>query len=205
MSDMNVFRRDQLDALREIGNIGSGNAATALAQFLNRKIDMDVPQAKILPINDIPALFGGPEARVLGIYLKVLGSITGRFMLMIPETTALRMLNILIPGCEVKSGQEMGELERSCMREIGNILAGAFLNALSGLTNIPILCSLPTLAFDMAGALLDAVVGEMAAVSDDVLMIETSFFDDAQDLRMHIFLLPDPASILKLFDLLGIK
>ncbi|HNV71702.1 MAG TPA: chemotaxis protein CheC [Candidatus Ozemobacteraceae bacterium] len=205
MSDFDVIRRDQLDALREIGNIGSGNAATALAQFLNRKIDMDVPQAKILPINQIPGLFGGPEARVLGIYLKVLGSITGRFMLMIPEVTAIRMLNILIPGCEITSGQQMGDMERSCMREIGNILAGSFLNALSGLTNVPVLCSLPTLAFDMAGALLDTVVGEMIAYSDDVLMIETSFFDDNQDLRMHIFLMPDAESIQKLFELLGIK
>jgi len=205
MQDVSALRKDQLDALRELGNIGSGNAATALAQFLNRKIDMDVPQAKILPFYQIPELVGGPEVQVMGIFLKVMGNISGRFLLLIPETTALKLLRTLIPGCEVQTPSNMSELENSCMREVGNILAGAFLNALSVLTQTPMLNSLPVMAFDMAGALLDSIISDMAEVSDYVLMIETAFIESQENLKLHIFLLPDPASLGQLLDLLGVK
>jgi len=205
MQDVSNLRKDQLDALREVGNIGSGNAATALAQFLSRKIDMAVPQAKILPLQDVAALVGGPVERVMGIYLRVMGNISGRFLLLMPEGTTIKLLHNLIPGCEVDKPQNMSELERSCMREVGNILAGAFLNALSVLTKTPMLNSLPTMAFDMAGALVDAVIAEMVAVSDHVLMIETAFMDDVENLRIHIFLLPDPNSLETLLESLGVK
>jgi chemotaxis protein CheC len=205
MQDISNLRRDQLDALRELGNIGSGNAATALAQFLNRKIDMAVPQAKILPLTEIPTLVGGPEQQVLGIFLKVMGNISGRFLLLIPDVTAIKLFGILMPGYEIGSLMKMGELESSCMREVGNILAGAFLNALSVITRTPMLNSLPSLSYNMAGALLSVVVTEMAAVSDHVLMIETSFIDDQENLKIHIFLLPDPQSLSTLLELLGVK
>ena len=205
MQDIHQLRQDQLDALRELGNIGSGNAATALAQFLNRKIDMEVPQAKILPLTEIPALVGGPEQQVLGIFLRVMGKVSGRFLLLIPEPTAIKLLCALMPGCPVKSLMTMGDMESSCLREVGNILAGAFLNALSVITRTPMLNSLPSLSFNMAGALLGVVIAEMAAISDHVLMIETSFKDNQENLTIHIFLLPDPVSLETLLESLGVK
>ena len=205
MQDVSNLRKDQLDALREFGNIGSGNAATALAQFLNRKIDMTVPKAKILPFRDVAQLIGGPEEKVMGIFLRVMGDISGKFLLLIPEEASIKLLHALMPGFEISAPHRMGEMEISCMREVGNILAGAFLNALSILTNTTILNSLPTLAFDMAGALIDTVVADMAVVSDHVLMLETSFVESEEDLKLHIFLLPDPDSLGHLLDLLGVK
>ena len=205
MQDVSNLRKDQLDAIRELGNIGSGNAATALAQFLNRKINMTVPKAKILPFGEVAQLIGGPEERVMGIFLKVMGNISGKFLLLIPEKGAVQLLQALMPGFAIANPADFGEMEISCMREIGNILAGAFLNALSVLTNTPMLNALPTLAFDMAGALIDTVVADMTAVSDHVLMIETSFFESSEDLKLHIFLLPDPDSLGQLLSLLGVK
>lgn len=204
MQDVTNLTRTQLDALREVGNIGSGNAASALAQFLNRKIDMAVPSASILDFNAIPSLIGGRDKQVMGIFLKVMGEISGRFLLLIPANTSLKLLHTLIPGCEIDSPLKMGELESSCMREVGNILAGAFLNALSVLTQTPMLNSLPSMTFDMAGAMIDSVVADMTAVSDKVLMIETSFIDCEEDLRIHIFLLPDPASLNLLLQKIGV-
>lgn len=204
MQDVTNLTKTQLDALREIGNIGSGNAASALAQFLNRKIDMAVPSASIMDFNAIPGLIGGPQKTVMGIFLKVMGEVSGRFLLLIPEKTALRLLHTLIPGCEIDSPLKMGELESSCMREVGNILAGAFLNALSVITQTPMLNSLPSMTFDMAGALIDSIVADMTSVSDKVLMIETSFIESEEDLRIHIFLLPDPASLQLLLQKIGV-
>ncbi|HOY65660.1 MAG TPA: chemotaxis protein CheC [Candidatus Ozemobacteraceae bacterium] len=205
MQDISELRKDQLDALREVGNIGSGNACTALAQFLNRKIDMDVPQAKILPLNEMSMLIGGPEEMVIGIFLKVMGNISGRFLLLIPESTGVKLMKTLIPGSTVMKASAMNDLEVSCMREVGNILAGAFLNALSVLTRTPMLNSLPSMAFDMAGALIDSVIADMAAVSDHVLMIETSFIESDENLKIHIFLMPDIDSLGHLLDQLGVK
>lgn len=205
MDDVSNLRKDQIDALREVGNIGSGNAATALAQFLGRKIEMAVPEARILPLQTVASLVGGPEEQVMGIYLRVMGKISGRFLLLISENTAIRLLHNLIPGCTVEKPQDMSELERSCMREVGNILAGSFLNALSILTKTTMLNSLPMMAFDMAGALIDAVIAEMVSVSDHVLMIEAAFKDSVDDLRIHIVLLPDPTSLETLLESVGAK
>jgi chemotaxis protein CheC len=204
MEDVTTLTKIQLDALREVGNIGSGNAASALAQFLNRKIDMAVPSASILDFKEIPALLGGPATRVMGIFLKVLGEISGRFLLLIPEKTSIKLLKTLIPGCEIEDPLNMSELEGSCMREVGNILAGAFLNALSSLTQTPMLNSLPSMTYDMAGAMIDSVVADMTAVSDKVLMIETSFIESEEDLRIHIFLLPEPKSLSLLLQKIGV-
>lgn len=204
MEDVTTLTKIQLDALREVGNIGSGNAASALAQFLNRKIDMAVPSATILDFKDIPSLLGGPGTRVMGIFLKVLGEISGRFLLLIPEKTSIKLLQTLIPGCEIEDPLNMSELEGSCMREVGNILAGAFLNALSSLTQTPMLNSLPSMTYDMAGAMIDSVVADMTAVSDKVLMIETSFIESEEDLRIHIFLLPEPKSLTLLLQKIGV-
>ena len=204
MDNVLNITREQLDALREIGNIGSGNAASALAQFLNRKIDMSVPNASIMDLNDIPKIVGGPNTPLLGIFLKIMGEISGRFLLLIPETTSIKILQTLMPGFEISSLTKMGEMESSCMREIGNILAGAFLNALSVLTQTPMLNSLPSLNFDYAGAMIDNVVADMTAVSDKVLMMETSFIEEQEDMRIHIFILPAPDSLKLLLQKIGV-
>ena len=204
MDNVLNITREQLDALREIGNIGSGNAASALAQFLNRKIDMAVPNASIMDLNDIPKIVGGPNTPLLGIFLKIMGEISGRFLLLIPESTSIKILKTLMPSFEINSLTKMGEMESSCMREIGNILAGAFLNALSVLTQTPMLNSLPSLNFDYAGAMIDNVVADMTAVSDKVLMMETSFIEEEEDMKIHIFILPAPDSLKLLLQKIGV-
>ena len=195
--------KNQLDALREVGNIGSGNAATALAQFLNRKIDMTVPNAAIMDLDDIPNLVGGPKQTILGVFLRIMGEISGRFLLFIPENTSIKMLRYLIPECKIESLTNIDEIESSCLREIANILAGAFLNALSVLTKTTMLNSLPYLSFDYSGAIIDNVVADMTAVSDKVLMMETSLIEEKENLLLHIFILPAPNSLELLLDRIG--
>ncbi len=197
--------KNQLDALREVGNIGSGNAATALAQFLNRKIDMTVPNVAIMELNEIPKIVGGPKQTILGIFLRIMGEISGRFLLFIPESTSIKMLKYLIPNSNIESLTKIDEIESSCLRELANILAGAFLNALSVLTKTTMLNSLPYMNFDYAGAIIDNVVADMTAVSDKVLMIETSLIEEKEDLLLHIFILPAPNSLELLLDRIGVS
>lgn len=195
----------QLDALREIGNIGSGNAATALAQFLNRKIDMTVPNASIMGFNEISNLVGGANKKILGIFLRIMGEISGRFLLLVSENTAIKMLKTLIPGCEVESLIKLNEMENSCLREVGNIIAGSFLNAMSVLTQTTMLNSLPSIKYDYAGTLIDDVVTDMVTVSKKVLMLETSFIEESEDMRIHIFILPASESLDLLLERIGVK
>ncbi|MBI3038069.1 chemotaxis protein CheC [bacterium] len=205
MRDLCTLNQKQLDALRELGNIGCGNAATALAQFLNRRISMSVPNAQILPFSKVAELAGGPEERVMGIYLRVLGKIKGSFLLLMPERTTIRMLKILIPTSTVEIPLKINDFERSCLCEMGNILAGSFLNALSAIVNVPMFNSIPSLAFDMAGALIDSVILGMGDVGDHVLMVETMFTDNQENLKMHIFLLPDPVSLELILSAIGVN
>lgn len=194
----------QLDALKEVGNIGAGNAASALAQFLGRRIDMTVPSAMIMNLDEIPALVGGPDKPVMGIFLKVFGGLSGVFLLFMPQNTASRLLHALIPDCKNDTPQTMTDFETSCIKEVGNILSGSFLNALSTFTKNPTFNSLPYVQFDMAGALIDSVVAGASLISDKVLMIETSFSEAEEDLKIHVFLLPTPDSLAKLLDSLRI-
>lgn len=194
----------QLDALKEIGNIGSGNAASALAQFLNRKIDITVPNASMVKFGEISEIVGGPQAEIVGVFLRILGEISGRFLLVIPSDISLKLLNHFMPGSQTTNPTNMTEIEKSCMCEVGNILVGAFLNALSVLTQTTMLNSLPSMCCDMAGALIDSIVAGMASVSDDVLMIETSFIEESEDLRINIFLLLEPQSLHLLLQKIGV-
>jgi len=188
----------QLDVLKEIGNIGSGNAATALAKMLNRKIDMDVPRAKILEFNEVSDMLGGAELPVVGILLKVSGDLTGNIMFILQLNAADRLVNMLlgnyvseIDAASSEFSRQYSEIEISALKEIGNILSGSYLSALSALTNLKIIPSVPELAIDMAGAILSVPAIEFGKVGDTVLYIETEFSEGNDKVMGDFFLVPD--------------
>lgn len=180
----------QLDVLKEIGNIGAGNAATALAKLLNRKVDMDVPRAKILEFKDVSDTLGGAELPVVGILLKVSGDLTGNIMFILQQKAASMLVNMLM-GRPLDEVHEFTEMEISALKEIGNILAGSYLSALSSLTNLMIMPSIPDLAIDMAGAILSVPAIEFGKVGDTVLYIETEFSEGFDKVVGDFFLVPD--------------
>lgn len=193
----------QLDVLREIGNIGAGNAATALAKMLNRKVDMDVPRVKILEFKEVSETLGGAELPVVGILLKVDGDLTGSIMFILQQKAATILVNMLM-GMPTDVAEEnccdrpFTELEVSALKEIGNILAGSYLSALSSLTNLKILPSVPDMAIDMAGAILSVPAIEFGKVGDTVLYIETEFSEGNDKVVGDFLLVPD----LKTYDIL---
>lgn len=200
--DLETLNDMVIDILREIGNIGAGNAATSLAKMLDKKVDMDVPQVKILEFKDVPMLIGGEENLVIGIYFNLEGDLTGSFMFLLDKESAFALLNLMMP----MNFTELDEMSISALKEIGNILSGAYISSLASLTNLNISISIPSISHDMAGAILSVPAIQFGMVSDKVLIVENEFFeDDKSDLiRGYFLLVPDLDSYDVLLGSLGV-
>jgi chemotaxis protein CheC len=195
----------QLDALREVGNVGAGNAATALSQIINRKIDMTVPQVAIMPLGDVPDVVGGPEIMVAGVYLRVFGPAPSSILFLLPRESAFTLVDMLM-GRERGSTDHLDQMDESALLEIGNILAGAYLNALSFFTMFTLLPSIPALAMDMAGAILSVILSQLGQMGDHALVIETEFSTEGDGgVKGHFFLIPDPGSLGTILSAIGVK
>lgn len=195
----------QLDALKEVGNVGAGNAATALSQIINRKIDMTVPKVAILPLGDVPDVVGGPEIMVAGVYLRVFGPAPSSILFLLPRESAFALVDMLM-GRERGLTDHLDSMDESALLEIGNILAGAYLNALSFFTKFTLLPSIPALAMDMAGAILSVILSQLGQMGDHALVIETEFSTEGDGgVKGHFFLIPDPGSLGTILAAIGVK
>lgn len=194
----------QLDALREIGNVGAGNAATALSQIINLKIDMTVPQVSIMPLGEVPEVVGGPDAMVAGVFLRVFGPAPGSILFLLPRESAFTLVDMLM-GRTPGSTLSLNSLDESALMEIGNILAGAYLNALSHFTKLTLLPSIPALAMDMAGAILSVILIQLGQMGDHALVIETEFTTESDGVKGHFFLIPDPGSLATILAAIGVR
>ena len=199
-----------LDVLKEIGNIGAAHAATALSNLLGKKIDMRVPKVEMVSFNDMMELAGGSENVVVGIYLRIEGDAEGSMFFILPIEQANRFIRRLIydESFDFKK-QPVSELGLSAMQEMGNILSGSYLSALSDFTNLKIYPTVPGLSVDMFGAIISIGLIELSHISDNVIVINTSIFEDgAEDqetVKGHFFLLPDPDSFDAIFKALGVS
>lgn len=200
ISNINSFH---LDVLKEIGNIGAGNAATALAKLLDKKIDMKVPQIRVMKFSEVSDVLGGAETEVAGILLGVRGDINGNILFVLDLISARRLVNILM-GNPVNQEITFDSMECSALQEIGNILAGSYLSSLSNLTNLKILADIPGLAIDMAGAILSVPAIEFGKSSDTALYIENEFLYGSDSVIGDFFLVPDEASYIRLLKALGV-
>ena len=199
---MNDF---EFDVLTEIGNIGAGNATTALSQLINAKIDMYVPQVRMLTFSELAEIIGGAETLVAGILLNLSDDITGS-MLFILENSDARMLVQQLMGCECSGeGDEFSEMEKSALQEIGNIISGAYLSAISTLTKLTINVSVPSMAFDMAGAIMSVPAIEFGKLGDKALLIESQFKDLDVDISGYFILIPTMESYEHILKSLGLR
>lgn len=204
---MDVFSRledFQMDVLKEVGNIGAGHAATALSTLLDKPIDMLVPKVRMLPFEEICESVGGAETVVLAIFLRVDGDAPGNMFFILDLDTAKNMLRDLI-GLNIENQEEYSELELSALNEIGNILAGSYLSSLADFTNLNMQPTVPSLAIDMAGAILSYGLLQFGQMGDQALLIETKFMEGENEVQGHFFLIPDPESFGKIFSALGVE
>lgn len=182
----------QLDLLREVSNIGSGHAATALSQLLDKRIMLNVPRVQIVPISDVPDIVGGPETPVAGLFFRIFGQARGSILILLPYDSAMGLIQTILDRKTAEA--PLKELEDSALKEIGNILAGSYLNAIGQMLKLVLMPSVPGLAIDMAGAVLDTILIELSRFGESAVLIETEFVSDSK-ITGHFFLLPDPESL----------
>lgn len=194
----------QLDALREIGNVGAGNSATALSQIINKRIDMNVPKVALVPIEAVPDLVGGPDAIVVGVFLRIYGRAPGNVLFLMPQKSAFYLVDTLM-GKEHGTTKSLDFMDESALMEIGNILSGAYLNAFFSFTHISMLPSIPALAMDMAGAILNIILVQLGQMGDQAMVIETEFLAEDDGISGHFFLVPDPGSLGILIKAVGVE
>jgi chemotaxis protein CheC len=192
----------QVDALREVGNVGAGHAATALSQLVGRQVSLAVPKVEAVPFPRVSAILGGPESEVACLYMKVYGDTRGNILIVFPPPD-LSCLVTLMLNKPLGSLHALSPLERSAILEMGNILAATYLNAISQLLQISLIPSVPSLAVDMVGAVLEAPIIEISRVADSALVLQTEFADAQSHFKGYFFLLPDPQSLDTMLDALA--
>ncbi len=204
---MAKFSLDQVnemyfDVLKEIGNIGAGNATTAISNMLNLKVNMEVPKVEFLTFQELPTAISAEEETVVGIYLEVESDIGGSMMFLLKMESARYLVNHLM-GRPDDYAEEFNEMDLSAIKEIGNIISGSYLSALSTMTNMVITSSVPYLAIDMAAAILSVPAIQFGQYGDNALLIQTEFGDDVK-IQGFFILMPDVESYDKILTSLGI-
>lgn len=206
--DVSNLTELHIDALREIGNIGAGNAATSMATLINRRIKMEVPSVKIISFDDMMQIVGGPEELIVAMYFKIYGEVPSSVYLILSLEEAETLINRMVGDIHVDlQREEVDEFALSALKEVGNIITGSYISALSDFINIHMQSSIPHLSIDMAGALLTVGLIELSQVSDYAILIDTEIQEGnaSNGVHGHFFLLPEPKSFPKLFSALGIS
>ena len=202
--DISSLDSMQIDVLKEIGNIGAGNAVTALSKMVSKRIDMKVPKVNILEFKEVADLVGVPDVLVAGMYFGVKGDIDGSIMFLIDINSSKMLANLLLGKNEIKEDKDLDEMELSALQELGNILAGSYLSSLSSLTGLSTGVSVPSIAIDMAGAILSVPLILFGQVGDHVLLIETQFIEGENHVKGNFFLIPEEKSFKILLESLGV-
>ena len=193
-----------MDVLREIGNIGAGNAATSLSVMLGQPIDIALPRVNLVEFNAVADSVGGPETLTYGVLLDLFGDIKGMVMFLLDKNFAHLVLNVLMGG-HFSNFDEMDEMALSAIKEVGNILSAAYVRSIADLTQLDIQVSVPEVSIDMAGALLSVPLIRFGAIGDRVLFIEENFQSSAESVASHMILFAEVESLNLMLSKLGIS
>lgn len=190
------FERDQLV---EVVSIGAGNASTALSQMVGKKVAVKVPEALVDRVEIVSQFIGESERIMTVVLLKIFGDATGVMLLMFPPESALKLAGLLIKE-QKKAIKVLSELDRSALREAGNILAGTALTALSKFLDMNLIESVPEAATDMLGSVVDSVLAEIGQASEIVLVFKVNFLVENEKIEGQLFFLFDPRATTKILE-----
>lgn len=201
---VSTSKSKKLDFILEIGNIGSGNALTSLSRFINRRVDMNTPIMNVLDYEELLKNVGGSENIVSGFLITIEGDIDGIMLFLLQQDLASEVCDILL-GDKLVDFTEMGDMEKSLFQEIANIMSASYVNALADLSQMKINISTPSLAVDMAGAILSVPLVHFENLFDEVMFIQNTFVIDAQDYNSSILFFLDDKSVKRLMNKLGVE
>lgn len=209
MSLIKHLSTTHIDILKEVGNIGAGHAATALSKLLNKKIDMKVPDVKVVSFNEMMEVVGGTENVVASVFLRIEGDAPGSMFFILSIEQASRFIQQLTNDHDFSlENLPYPEMALSALQELGNILSGSYLTSFSDFTNLNLYPSVPAISIDMIGAILSFGLIELSTVGDYAILIDTALQEENQPItdsvKGHFFLLPDPDSFSIIFKALGV-
>ena len=194
----------EIDTLREIGSIGTGNAATALSTLLKREVRITLPEVRIMGYNEAIEWIGGPEAVTAGVLVRMSGQMNG-IMLSVQQLEFVNLVLESMVGTKISGYEELDDMGRSALVEVGNITISTFINALSGLSDISLELTVPAFAVDMQGAILAVPMAEYGGMSDYLMTIGGNFVCDGKEVPSHLLLSPDLRSLNFLLRKLGVS
>lgn len=195
----------QCDALREMGNIGSGHAATALSKLLNETVMLDIPKVRIMTVEELAKDMSKQESDpvMVGVFQKIYGKVNGSILITLPREHAFKLVDIMASRSKGET-KFLGIMEVSILEEVGNILTGSYLTALSNLTGLVLLPSVPTAVVDAHSDLLDRALSNSEGKATRAILIETGMSVLMLDLLGSVYLFPTAESVQVIFDSLGL-
>lgn len=204
IKNYNELNSLELDTLREVGSIGTGNAATALSQMLAREVRITMPEVRIMEYNEAIEWIGGPEEITAGVLVKLSGQLNGIMLSVQP----IEFVNIVLEsmlGMTVSDYSQLTELEGSALIEVGNIMISTFINALSGLADLNVNLTVPAFTVDMQGAILAVPMAEYGGQSNYLMTIGGNFVCDNRQVPCRLLMSPDLRSLNALLRRLGVS
>ncbi|MGM5484691.1 MAG: chemotaxis protein CheC [Nanobdellota archaeon] len=192
----------QEDAIKEVGNVGIGNAATALSQLLDKKIEIKVPETKFVPISEFSKFIGGPEKVVMSLYLNIFGDIKGECILLFPQESAKQLVDLMV-GNDPGQTKVIDEMGMSAFKEMSNIFAGSYVNAIADMLSIKVFPSVPHVATDMAQSVIDFALINLAKSADEILSVHTKIEVEGHDIDGEFVMLFEDESLKQMADILN--
>jgi chemotaxis protein CheC len=197
--DLNHLPELEMDALRELGNIGAGNAATALSQMMGLTFTITVPQVRIVPLSQVPELLGGEETLVAAVYMKVFGDAPAKILLFLTQESVAPILELMFQATNAQV-DGLNEKEQSALKELGNIIGAAYLNSLAKFLNLQFIPSVPALAVDMVGSIMSDIMVELSVRAQYAVFIETEFTGRGKPIKGCFFMIPETDSLNTILD-----
>jgi chemotaxis protein CheC len=194
----------KLDALQEVFNIGTGQAANALSALMSQKVLINIPSINLVPIEKVTEHLGGSKELIVGVYFQIVGDLGGRIMLLFNQENAHKMASMLVGDPDIHE-IKLSDVNMSSIMEMGNIIANSYLNALAGLLDMKLYPSIPYFAEDMLGAVVDFLLIELAEVADQALLINTEMEMESENIKGSFLVFPDDVFLTKIYDKLGIS
>ena len=196
------LNEEQIDLLKEIGNIGAGNAATALATILDEKVEMTIPTVIITGFDEAVQELGGAETMTIGVLVSFNGEANGMIMFLLNLEDAKSIMNILV-GDDDSDG-ELSEMQLSAIKEIGNIISSSYISSIAALTGLTINVTVPYIAIDMVGAIMSVPIIEFGALGDKLMFIEENFSGESNHLKSNIILFAEIDTLKTIMNKLGL-